>query len=376
MTARILHIIETEGPGGAETVLVDLVHGLRDAQTETRAVIPVAQSWLGRALPAEARAVIPPSTVAFSAPIDLAYVRALRAEIVRYRPTVVHAHNFDAALYAALALRGSALPLAVTFHGASDVERRGVNNRIKWWMLRRANAIVCVSHRLQALAQQVPGVPRGRLRAIHNGSDLARIPTVRSTALRERLGLAPTATLIGALGNVRGPKGYNFLLDAVANLRSRGHDVHIAIAGDDAGALGDALKAQRSALALDSHVTFLGFQDDPGDFLAGLDLFVLPSTSEGFSISTVQALAAGLPVVATRSGGPEEIVVNDVSGLLVPAGSADALVAGLTRVIEDPALAQRLASQGRERAASHFSLQTMLRAYRALYAELSREPTA
>lgn len=368
----VLHIIETPGPGGAESVLVDLVRGGAALRARTLAVVPTTDGWLGRTLPESSRRIVAPSPRGTGGVIDRPYVRALRAVIDDVRPSLVHAHSFDSALYASLALRGRAAPLITTFHGASDVERRTLRDRLKWLALGRVGAIACVSHSLTARARTVPGIPHRRLHTVHNGVDLSRIPTTRHQALRAKLGLAEPTLLVGALGNVRGPKGYDLLLPAIQSLRAAGLDIHLTIAGDDTGALADQLRAQRDALGLNAYVTLLGFQDDAGAYLSGLDLFVLSSTSEGFSLATVQAMAAGLPVVATRSGGPEEIVVPEVSGLLVEAGSTPALVEGIARLARDRALGARLGEAAKARAAELFSLDAMLSAYGGLYDELLR----
>jgi glycosyltransferase involved in cell wall biosynthesis len=257
-----------------------------------------------------------------------------------------------------------------TFHGASDVTRRGFRNRIKWLAFRRANALVCVSASLSALAKRTPGVNADRVRTILNGVDFARLSAMRSESLRSSLQLPPDTLLLGALGNIRAPKGYNLLLPAIAQLRSEGFNVHLAIAGDDRGDLADALRAQRAALGLDASVTLLGYQSDPAAFLEGLDLFVLSSTSEGFSLATVQAMAAELPIVATRSGGPEELLSHDVHGWLVAAGSSTALRDGIATLIADPARRARLAASARSRALENFSIETMISRYQALYDEL------
>jgi glycosyltransferase involved in cell wall biosynthesis len=305
-----------------------------------------------------------------SGPFDFGYLRALRALFHAERPSIVHAHSFDSGLYCATALRGLPARLVTTFHGASDVTRRGFRNRIKWLAFRRANALVCVSASLSALAKRTPGVNADRVRTILNGVDFARLSAMRSESLRSSLQLPPDTLLLGALGNIRAPKGYNLLLPAIAQLRSEGFNVHLAIAGDDRGDLADALRAQRAALGLDASVTLLGYQSDPAAFLEGLDLFVLSSTSEGFSLATVQAMAAELPIVATRSGGPEELLSHDVHGWLVAAGSSTALRDGIATLIADPARRARLAASARSRALENFSIETMISRYQALYDEL------
>lgn len=370
MSVRIVHVIESAGPGGAETILLELVRRAPSRGCSAVAVVPTADGWLGQALPPDARRVIGANRQGHAGPIDLPYVRALRRLFVAESPTLVHAHSFDSALYSSIALLGMGARLVTTFHGTADVLRTGLRNRIKWTLLRRTNAIVCVSDSLARVARSTPGLPASRFRSIPNGVDLSRIGTERSRALRSQLGLSDNTMLLGALGNVRKPKGYPELLAAIADLRARGLDVHLVIAGDNRGALGERLVALRAELGLDAHVTFLGFVDDPSRYLNGLDMFVLSSLSEGFSLSTVQAMAVGLPIVATRSGGPEELLVHDEHGVLVPSGSGTALAEGIKALWGDERRRQRLAGAARERALRSYSIELMADRYAALYREL------
>lgn len=366
----ILHVIESRGPGGAETVLRDLVERTtRDGQ-RALAVIPEEPGWLARELPDAAQRKVQPTPPSRSGPLDVKYIRGLRRVIVTERPALIHAHSFDTALYSSLASLGTAIPMLATFHGASDVKRYGLRSRLKWAAVSRAGALICVSQSLARLARSTPGLPAARVRAILNGSNLTPFSGTTSDVLRSQLGLAPGTTLIGALGNLRPPKGYPVLLDAIALLRARGLDVHLAIAGDDRGPLGNELRAHRARLGLDAHVSLVGFVDTPALFLEGLDLFVLSSHSEGFSLSTVQAMAAARAIVATRSGGPEELLVEGESGLLVPTKNPGALAGALERLACDAPLGARMGGAARERALALFSLEEMVRKYESLYDEL------
>jgi len=368
----VIHVIETDGPGGAETIMSELARLSSPFGHRTLAVVPSATGWLGRALPVAIQRIIQPTPPRRASLIDFAYLQALRQLFRKERPSVVHAHSFDSGLYCALALRGLPTSLVTTFHGATDVIRTGFRNRIKWAALNRADVVVCVSDSLNELARSTNRIRAARIRTIHNGVDFQRISEHRSRVLREQLKLDDDTVLLGALGNIRSPKGYDFLLQAIAQLRARGHQVHLAIAGDDQGALADELRAQREILGLTEHVTLLGYQGEPSQFLEGVDLFVLSSTTEGFSLATVQAMAAGLPIVATRSGGPEELLVHDVHGWMVPPGSADALTSGIAALLSDRPRRARLATAARKRALETFSVETMVSRYDALYREVVR----
>lgn len=369
MPGRVVHLIETPGPGGAETVLAELVTRSA-APWVASAIIPSADGWLGLTLPAQVQSVASPTKGAQIGPLDLRYIREIRALLRRERPAILHAHSFDAAFYGALAVRGSQTRLAATFHGVRDVARHGLRNRLKWVAMRRLWAIVCVSNALRETAMCTPGIPSAKMRVIHNGIDLTRFRPAPHPRLRARLGLADGVLLLGAVGNVRRPKGYDLLLRAMAQVADGGCEVHLVIAGDDEGPLADELRALRTRLNLQSRVTFLGFTEDVPMLLNGIDLFVLSSTSEGFSLATVQALASGVPVLITKSGGPEEIVQHGINGYLVDAGSADALAQGMLTMSRDPALRSRLAKAARARAESAFSLDMMVQRYRDLHDDM------
>jgi glycosyltransferase involved in cell wall biosynthesis len=139
------------------------------------------------------------------------------------------------------------------------------------------------------------------------------------------------------------------------------------VAGQAQGALHEQLLRQRARLGLAEAVDFIGFRSDVADVLGAFDVFVLSSSDEGFSLSTVQAMAAGLPVVATRCGGPELIVGDSGGALLVPANDPGALAGAIVQIIHTPSLADGLRAAARQRAFDAFSVERMLGDYDALY---------
>ena len=126
----------------------------------------------------------------------------------------------------------------------------------------------------------------------------------------------------------------------------------------------------RDELGLQNSVQFIGFVNDPADFLSNLDMFLLSSISEGFSIATIQAMAAGLPSIVTRSGGPQEIITHGQTGWMVEAGDPAAIAKAILKLAADPELCAQLAMNGRLHVAETFDMKAMLAAYEDIYDRL------
>lgn len=356
---RLLHLIDTGGPGGAETMFLRLAAGL-----ETRGwdAIPVVsrEGWLAAQLRDHGLepVILPPGTGG-----RLAYLGRILRLARGERVSAILAHLLGAGFYASLAGRLAGLPVVTVLHGQKDIEgSRLLRLRGRVLALPRGRTVF-VSGALRGALQPVLGLSDGRCAVIHNGVDIARFGQPASGRLRAALGLAPGQLLIGAVGNLRPPKAYDVLLEAAAEVARRHPGAYFVVAGEGRPPLLDELEALRDRLGLQDRFRFLGLVEDIPGLLAELDLFVLSSSREGFSIACVEAMAAGRPVVATRSGGPEEIVEDGVSGRLVGPGNAEALAGAILELVADPELRSRLARAGRRRAEQRFSFDGVLTAY-------------
>ena len=360
----VLHVIDTTGPGGAETVFVALAAGLDATRYRSIALIR-GPGWVQDSLEA---AGVPTHVLDCKGSFNVRYLRQLLALIRRERVDVIQSHLLGSNVYCALASLLSRRPLVATFHGGVDVAAGERFLGLKFGLINlAARRVVAVSRALGEELAARAGLSPGRTSVIYNGIDTALFDRARNGDLRERLGVPADAVLVGALGNIRPAKDYPTLIEAFARLAEARPNAHLVIAGQGKGRLMDSLLAQRAARGLEGRVHFLGFVDAPADYLAGLDLFVLSSSSEGFSIATIQAMAAGQPVVATRSGGPEEIITDGEDGLLVARESPEALADGLARLLEDAPLRQRLAARAVASVRARFDLRAMVEAYQALY---------
>lgn len=359
---RILHLIDTGGPGGAETVYLELVRGLPALGWESVPVVP-EDDWLAGAL---REGGYSPPTLAARGRFDWRYVAALRAFMRRERIDLVQTHLLGTSVYATLACLASSVPVVSTFHGIPDISPDDRLRLVKLRLLQRsANHVVCVS---ESLARHVASLGFGaHIEVIPNGIDVHAFTPGANGHLRAELGVGSDAIVVGALGNVRPSKAYPVLLDAFAGVRASVPSARLVVAGQTGGPLFDQLLAQTARLGLEGAVDFVGFRSDVAEVLGALDVFVLSSSDEGFSLATVQAMAAGLPVVATRCGGPEQIVGDSGGALLVAPNDPAALGEAIVRVIRTPGLANELRTAGRQRARDAFSLERMLGDYDALY---------
>lgn len=368
MTARrgtVLHFIDTTEVGGAEMVFVQVAAGLRVRGWAPRTVV-VGPGWV---LDTVRRLELPVDVVDTTGRLDIGLVRRLRRAVKRHGADLIHAHLFSPAAYASVVSAWTGTPLVATFHGASDVVEGGWLRALKYRLLARQARVACVSGSLRDALVEMPSMTGADIRVVHNGVDVDAFEGADGRAVRREHGIPEDAVLVGALGNMRPPKDYPTLLRAAARLAPDRRLV-FAVVGMESDPMHRELLRLRDRLGLADRLSFWGFRSDIPEVMAAFDILAISSSSEGFSLAAVQAMAAGTPVVATRSGGPEEILTDEEDGLLVPTRDPEALAAAIGRVASDPALSDRLSSAARRTAAERFSLTTMLDRYDALYGEL------
>jgi glycosyltransferase involved in cell wall biosynthesis len=235
------------------------------------------------------------------------------------------------------------------------------------WGSRR---VVFVSDKLKQDLQPALKIPNSICSVIQNGVDIDRFARPSARALRTELGLRPDSILVGAIGNIRHAKAYDVFLRAAKILKTLSPRYRFAIAGEGSGALYEELLRLRAELGLGSDLAFLGLRSDIPQIVQSLDIFALSSITEGFSLACVEAMAARIPVVATRCGGPEEIIVDESSGLLVQPRSPEALAKAIHRIAFDQELSVRLAANALNRVRERYAVGAMVGAYDQLFRQL------
>ncbi|MHB1170537.1 MAG: glycosyltransferase [Longimicrobiales bacterium] len=369
VTRTILHIIETAGPGGAETVMLRLIQGLDPERWRSIAVVPDTGWLLSSLRDAGVDTHVVPSSGSF----DWRWVQRVHRLAVRTRAELVQTHLFGSAVYGGLIGRLRGIPTVSTIHGEVDVKGNSGALALKTRLLqRRRTQLIAVSESVRTKLVGHAGFPSSEVRVIPNGIDIDMFDRQRDNRVRSSLGWTLDDFVIGAVGNVRRPKDYGNLLQAAAILLRKEPRCRFVVLGDITGEpdLYRELCEQHDRLELGERFRFLGFRSDVAEILPCLDAWVMSSSREGLPLALLQAMAASRPIVATRCGGPEEVIVDGVNGMLVDAGAPRELAAGLLTVMQDPAGARMLGEAGHETVAAHYSTDAMVHAYESLYLNL------
>lgn len=371
---RVLHLIETWGPGGAETVFLEVAGGIRDRGWESLTVVP-REGWLSRQCRERGLDLLLMGPRRSTG--DILHVRDLVRVIRRHRVDLLHAHLFGSAVYGALAAALCRIPVLATIHGLWDVKHATGIRRLKVFTFDRlCQRKVFVSEPLRAACVRTLGIRRQSTEVIENGIEMERFRRSEDRAFREELGVRDEEFLVGSIGNLRPAKNYELLLRVAARQAGGGRPFRFVIVGACDGEIHRRLVERRSALGLDGTVHFAGFREDVENVLASLDAYLLTSHSEGFSLTTVQAMAAGLPVVATRCGGPEAIIDDGRTGFLVDRGDVTAIVETLRALAVDESSRVTIGAEAAREVQRRYARERMIDRYEIVYRKLLGERVA
>ena len=377
-TIKVCHLAPADVWGGAEAQLVVLLSVLSKVPDLEVSAVLLNEDRVAHELARMGinTLVIPEASHSF---ISLS-VRLIR-HFAHHPIDVLHTHKWkDNALGAVATAAGSVRRLVRTVHGCVEplggfkAAKMNAHYALDNLVNRLAvDRILTVSRELTA--DFVGRFGAEKVTCIHNGIDLERIRvTGRLTDLRNELGLSREDVVVGTMGRLVPIKGLDLFLNAARQIRDRRQDVKFVIAGD--GPLRDSLRTMARQLDLEDDVLFLGHRDDNCNTLALMDVFVLPSLSEGVPMVLLEALALSRPVVASRVGGIPEVIEHDVSGILIDTGQPDELVRGCLALIEDRGRAERLGVAGRKRIEQRFSADAMAASVTAVYRALVRNDAA
>jgi glycosyltransferase involved in cell wall biosynthesis len=362
MPPRVLQLVLSLSPGGTERLVIEICRRLSGGAHMSVCCLDEPGAWASD-LTQEGIEV---TSLGRRGGFEPSLARAIARVVDRQRIDIIHSHHYSPFVYSALAkLLRPAVGLVFTEHGRlSDappsMKRRVVNPLLS----KLPNAICAVS---QDLRQHLidSGFPARRIEVVYNGvPDLPPPTPCTRRGVRASLGVPDDDTLILSIGRLDPVKNFPLLLCAFANVLRRDPNVWLAIVGD--GPERADLEQQVRDLSLYEHVKFTGYRQDVSGLLAAADVYVNSSVFEGVSLTILEAMAAGLPVVATAVGGNPEVVAHERTGLLASSASAS-IADAIHRLAVDDQLRRRFGAAGRARVAQDFSMDRMMARYAELY---------
>ena len=361
---RILHIIPTLDRSGAEKQLVLLAAGLPRDEFD----VHVCTLSPGGALTAELQqAGIEVADAGKQWKVDPAAWQRLRRHIARLQPDLVQTWLFAANAYGRTAARSAGTRRLVASERCADEWKGWPQLALDRYLAKRTDAIIVNSRGVQEFYLE-QGLPAAKLRLIYNGIGPAAPSTLGREQLLAELGLPANTRLIGAVGRLWPQKRIKDLIWATDLLHVLREDVHTLVIG--AGPQREALERYARLCHIDDHVHFLGLRDDVPRLMPHFDVLWLASSYEGLPNVIMEAMACGVPVVASDIWGNRELVVNGQTGYLVPVGDRAGFARFTQKILDDPALAANLGCAARQRIGTQFTIEAMVAAHAALYREL------
>jgi glycosyltransferase involved in cell wall biosynthesis len=359
---RVLQVVLSLNPGGTERLVVELAGRLNADMPMMVCCLDEAGAWAAEVEMKNVQVLALRRAPGFRPSLGHAIARAAS----RHGATVIHAHHYSPFVYSCLArMWKPELQLVFTEHGRiSDTPpsaKRRVANQILGRLPRRVFAVS--EHLKNHLVAE--GFAPDSVAVVYNGIDIGPLPdAAMRTRIREQLLLADNDVLIGTIGRLEPVKDIETLIKAVAQLAAKMRSMLIIVGdGPERARLEEIVREVPEKL----NVRFMGHRNDARQWLAGCDIYVNSSISEGVSLTILEAMAAGLPIIATRVGGTPE-VVDESCGRLIPSRDPSALADALLTLARDAELRCKLGRLARRRAESRFTVQRMIDQYREVYA--------
>jgi L-malate glycosyltransferase len=373
---RVCHIMSADLWAGAEVQLATTAAHLVNQSAVSVSAVLLNEGQLA----AELRrlgvpVVILDETRINSLDILIGLVRILREQ----RIDLVHTHRYKDTVLGLIAARIAGVPYAVrTMHGLAEPMRAWAHLKFGLYEALEKVALHCCADQVIAVSQDMArilrrsGYPVDRITHIHNGINVGAVRPLRARQeVRRELGVDPETYLIGAVGRLSPVKGHANFLRAARLVLHKQPRAKFLIVGD--GPLSAELRAMATELRIDGACIFAGHRTDVHDLLPAMDVFVLPSLSEGIPMALLEAMALGTPVVATAVGGVPEVVKHRVNGLLVHSGDERALADACATITLDRDLAARLVTNGRRTVEQAFSHTRSGRALTSVYTEVASD---
>jgi glycosyltransferase involved in cell wall biosynthesis len=362
---KVLHIVEDLKIGGLEKVIAAIVLHLDKNKYDVQVFCLVKGGAIADELITEGINV---KILNLNSYYDPFQVISLAQLIRREAFHVIHSHGYFASTFVRLAAFMIRTPVMVTHIHSAYIQFKKRNFMIDRFLARFTDKIICVSRAVQRFVIKIEGIEKQKTCVIYNGADIPLIVEKEGEIRRRRQqwGIEQYDIVITIVASLTENKGHKILLEAFNKVSQFLPSLKLLIVGD--GFLKEDLKSRSLKFNIEKNVIFTGEQDHVQELLQISDLFVLSSLfREGLSIALIEAIATGLPVVATNVGGNPEIIEDGANGFLVPPGNADRLAHAIKTLVSNPDLRKRMGAQGRKIYEGKFKLSLMIQQIESLY---------
>lgn len=361
---KILHVTFDMTIGGAQQVIRQLIENMDAEQFESEVVcIDNQLGGIGKILVQQGVKI---HLLQRKAGLDLNLILELRKLIKKSRVNILHCHQYTPYFYGLLASIMSGAKVVFTEHGRFYPDygtwKRKLLNRV--FSLFTAKITSISEATKKALVVHENFRPE-KIQVLYNGildkSDII----VDKAELKKQFSIPGDAFLFGTISRLQPIKNQSLMIRAFKQIHAEQADTHLLIVGD--GEIRSELESLVDTLGISTHVTFAGFQEDPYKFHSIIDVFLLPSFSEGTSMTLLEALSFSTPCVVTNVGGNPEIILDNECGLVVPSDDLVSLVDTLRKVMKTPGLMSSLQINARDRYLSHFTVDNMVNQFISIY---------
>ncbi len=301
--------------------------------------------------------------------IDIGLIFKLRKLFRKLDIDIVHTHNAAQWFYGALAVIGLNKPKII--HTQHSVLEQGKNKLLYSlrFLAKKTAFIVCVAEYVADYMVNKGKLFKEKVKVVYNGITVEKFElTVDGKQKKESLGVPAGYKLLGIVARLVPVKDHKTLLDALKLVLQKGNKVKLLIAGG--GELAKDLEEHAIELEIEKEVVFLGKRRDIPEILNVLDIFILSSISEGLSVTLLESMASGLPVVATDVGGNAEVVIQGKTGVLVPSGNSEELARAIIGLLENEEKTISMGREGKKQVREKFNIEKMINEYRELYSKM------
>lgn len=365
---HVLHVVLSLHPGGTERLVIDLINRLRSDVDASVCCLDESGHWAKGLIQRGVEVLSLDRSPGFQPSLP----HRLAAVARRQCATVLHCHHYSPFIYGRLAAVGwRTLPLVFTEHGRLFDGAPSRKRRLANTIFGRLPGTFCAVSEDLKRHMVAEGFPADRVRVIHNGIEPGAMPTRHAREVaRHALGVAADRFVVGTVARLEPVKDLPVLIEAFAHLKAALPRAELVLIGD--GSERTVLMHAARIRGVADAVRFTGARPDARTLLPALDVYVNSSVTEGISVTILEAMAAGIPVVATHVGGTPEVVLHAMTGVLVPSRDSAMLARAILELAASPTHADCLSAAARQRVATHFTLNRMAESYLELYTASQR----